>query len=405
MQYFGYTIQNPINHKKEKGVLTSDDYKSAVEQLKSRGMTVVELVPMKDFLNIRKRIYGAIHGMRKKNIKDFFEQLSFMLSTNLPMYSALLILRDIGADKKLKYLAYPIAESIRKGLPLHEALSKTGCFSQSDIMQIKAGEESGNVPYSLSRLVVQYTRDIDFANKIKAALTYPVIIMVVMFIVLWVLMTMVVPTLAQTLVSMGGELPIITKVVIASSDFMKISTPYIILCVIGVVFAYKKLMENESFGEKADKLKLKIPLIGVVLTKIEMSRFCRNLSAIQKSGIALVPSLTVTASSIKNRYFKNALIKATQLVEISGINLSSALSKTGKFPVIMVQLIEVGISAGQITVTLDKIAEQYEREVDYSIKKMASLMEPIMIMIVSFLVGIVVTSVFLPILSITDTML
>lgn len=405
MQYFEYTIQNPINQKKEKGVLTSDDYKSAVEQLKSRGMTVVELVPMKDFLNIRKRIYGAIHGMRKKNIKDFFEQLSFMLSTNLPMYSALLILRDIGADKKLKYLAHPIAESIRKGLPLHEALAKTGCFSQSDIMQIKSGEESGNVPYSLSRLVVQYTRDIDFANKIKAALTYPVIIMVVMFIVLWVLMTMVVPTLEQTLMSMGGELPIITKIVIATSEFMKISTPYIILCVIGVVFAYKKLMENESFGEKADKLKLKIPLIGVVITKIEMSRFCRNLSAIQKSGIALVPSLTVTASSIKNRYFKNALIKATQLVEISGINLSSALSKAGKFPVIMVQLIEVGISAGQITGTLDKIAEQYEREVDYSIKKMASLIEPTMIVIVSFLVGIVVTSVFLPILSITDTML
>ncbi len=405
MEYFDYTIRNPIRGRKEKGIVSADDDKSAAEQLKSRGMTVVELVPIKDFLNVRRHLYGMMHRIKKKNIKDFFEQLSFMLSTNLPMYSALLILRDMGTDKKLKYLARPISESIRGGLTLHEALAKTGYFSQADIMQIKAGEESGNVPCCLSRLVVQYTKEIDFLNKIKAALTYPIIIVIVMFVVLWVLMSMVVPTLAQTLLSLGGEIPTITQIVIAVSKFMESATPYIMIGAVGAVFAYKKIMQNESIGKKADKIKLKFPLFGTVLTKIEMSRFCRNLSAIQKSGIALVPSLTVTAASIKNRYFKNAIVKATRLVEISGINLSTALTKSGQFPIMMVQLIEIGVSAGQITKTLDKIAEQYECEVDFSIKKIASLAEPAMIIIVGLLVGVIVLSVFLPILHISDTMM
>lgn len=405
MEYFDYTIRNPISGKKEKGMLTADDEHNAIEQLKSRGMVLVELAPMQDIWNIRKFLHGMNNRIKKKHIKDFFEQLSFMLSTNLPMYSALLILRDMGSDKKLKHIARPVAECIRKGLPLHEALLKTGYFGQSDIMQLKAGEESGNVPYTLTQLVIRYTREIEFANKIKAALTYPIIIMIVMFIVLWVLMTMVVPMLAQTLLGLGGEIPVITRLVIAVSEFMRYSTPFIFFGGFVTVLAYKKFMQDESISRKVDELKLKIPIVGTVLTKIEMSKFCRNLSSIQKSGIALVPSLIATGASIKNRYFKNALVKATRLVEISGINLSTALSKSGKFPVMMEQLIEIGISAGRITETLDKIADQYEKEVDFSIKKMASLMEPIMIIIVGLMAGTVVMSVFLPILSITDAML
>jgi type IV pilus assembly protein PilC len=356
-------------------------------------------------LSIRKTIYGFLHRIKKRNIKEFFDQLAFMLSANLQMYNALVILRDSSVDKKIKYIARLVAESIRKGLPLHEALEKADCFKTSDIMQIKSGEESGSVPRALSRLATQYEREIEFANKIKSAMMYPVLIIVVMTAVLWVLLTLVVPSLSQTLISLGGELPAITKIVISVSNFLKDATVYILFVAAGLVWIYRELMKRDGFGREADRIKLKIPIAGAVLIKLEMSRFCRSLSIIQSSGIALVPSLKITNAAVKNRYLKNAVEKAARLVEVSGIHLSAALAKTRSFPAMMIQLIDVGVNAGKITDILDKIAEQYEREVDRNIKRITGLMEPVMIVIVGILVGIVVISMFLPLLSVVDTMM
>ena len=402
MEYYDYTAR--VGGKVKKGVTTAADMETAAENLIARGFTVITIAPMQDAFNIRRTMYGMSHRIKKKNIKDFFDQLSFMLGTNLPQNNALLILRDSGVDKKLKYIARLVAEKTRTGMALHEALNTTGFFDVSTIKQLEAGEQSGNVPEALERLVKQYERDLEFSGKIKNAMIYPCLILSVMVIVLWVLMTMVVPALSATLISLGGELPAITQIVIAVSGFVKVSTPYMIVGIITAVIMYKKMMKQKHFKLTVDTFKLRLPIIGSMLIKIEMSRFCRNLSAIQDSGIALVPSLAVTQSAIKNGKLKAATEKASKLVEMSGESLSSALAKTRSFPPLMIQLIEVGVNAGRITGILNKIATQYEKEVDASIKKITGLIEPIMIILVGLLAGTVVMAMYLPILSLVDTM-
>ena len=402
MEYYDYTAR--VGGKVKKGVTTAADMETAAENLIARGFTVITIAPMQDAFNIRRTMYGMSHRIKKKNIKDFFDQLSFMLGTNLPQNNALLILRDSGVDKKLKYIARLVAEKTRTGMALHEALNTTDYFDVSTIKQLEAGEQSGNVPEALERLVKQYERDLEFSGKIKNAMIYPCLILSVMVIVLWVLMTMVVPALSATLISLGGELPAITQIVIAVSGFVKASTPYMIVGVITAVIMYKKMMKQKHFKLTVDTFKLRLPIIGSMLMKIEMSRFCRNLSAIQDSGIALVPSLAVTQSAIKNGKLKAATEKASKLVEMSGESLSSALAKTRSFPPLMIQLIEVGVNAGRITGILNKIATQYEKEVDASIKKITGLIEPIMIILVGLLAGTVVMAMYLPILSLVDTM-
>ena len=328
--------------------------------------------------------------------------LRFMLESGMSLYESLINIRDTGTNKSLKGLVSKIADSVRRGSTLSLASQNSGQFDNATVEQLKAGEESGSILDTLSRLIIQYEREIEFKGKIKSAMMYPIIICIVMVIVLWVMLTVVVPALAETLISMGGELPLITKIVIGVSNGMAAMTPYLIVVILVGVIAYRIAVRNEVFKLAVDTQKLKIPIVGTMLEKIELSKFCRNLSAMQKSGITLVSSLGIVVSAIKNRKIAKEIEKASRLVEISGMNLAAALAKAGKFPSMMLQLIEVGISSGKITEVLDKIAQQYEKEVDVSLKRITSLIEPLMIVVVGILAGTVVIAIFLPMFSMID---
>lgn len=177
---------------------------------------------------------------------------------------------------------------------------------------------------------------------------------------------------------------------------------YIFIIGIALVAAYRMALRDKGFKLKNDTFKLKIPIVGNMLEKIELSRFCRNLSAMQKSGISLVHSLKIVVEAVKNKKIAEAVQKSCRLVEMTGMNLSAALAKSGDFPAMMLQLIEVGIDSGGICNVLDRIAEQYEKEVDTGLKRITSLIEPTMIVVVGLLAGTVVISIFLPMMSLTD---
>ena len=403
MMYFDYRAKAANSNKVFRGVITADTLGSAIENLKNKGLTIVEITPMADFLSIRQTFHTFSDRITKKTVLEFFEQLSFMLNTDISLYEALTILRDNGANKKIKALSRPLADGVRKGLSLHEAMESVNYFSVTTVQQVKSGEESGNVPDTLKRVAAEMTREMEFKKKIKSAMTYPIIICVVMVIVLWVLMTLVVPSISETIIGLGGELPMITKIVIAVSNGMRKTTPLFILLVIASVGTYKFMCRNKEFKCKADRIKIKIPLVGKIIEKLELSRFCKNLSTMQESGIPLVHSLAITQNSLKNTYIRRMIEKSAHLVEVSGLDLSLALSKGGKFPELMIQLIEVGVNTGKISEVLSRISEQYQKEIDDSVKKITSMIEPAMIIIVGILAGTVVISMFLPLMSIMDT--
>ena len=402
MEYFEYTVKNHLTGKKSRGIVTSDNIESAEETLKRRGEDIIEISLMPDLLNIRKKIYNFSTRVNKKTKCEFFTMLNWMLESGMSLHEALINVRDTSINKSLRNLARTAADEVRKGATLSSAVRKTNQFDEALVEQITAGEESGTINNSLNRIVAQMEREMEFKGKIKSAMMYPVIICVVMVIVLWVLMTVVVPSLTNTLVSMGGELPLITKIVIGVSNLMADATPYIILGIILSVIAYRIAVKNDKIKLRIDTYKLRIPTIGAMLEKIELSRFCSNLSAMQKSGITLVSSLKIVKAAIKNQRIASYVEKACTLVEISGMNLSTALSKAGTFPSMMLQLIEVGIESGQISEVLDRISLQYEKETDVSLKRITSLIEPIMIVVVGLLAGVVVCSIMLPLFSITE---
>jgi len=399
-----YEYKSKINGRVFRGIVTADNIESAGEILKKRGEDIIEISVMRDFFNIRRTIYNISSKANKKTKLEFFSMLKFMLESGMSLHESLVNIRDSSIDKSLKNLARVIADEVRQGADLSTAMRKSGQFDNAMIQQINSGEEAGNVDDTLLRLTTQIEREIEFKGKIKSAMMYPIIICVVMVVVLWVMMTLVVPSLAQTLISMGGELPLITKIVIAVSNFMAVSTPYVLVLMVALVIGYRVAVRNKQFKLKTDSIKLKILIVGGMLEKIELSRFCRNLSAMQKSGIALVGSLKTVQTAIKNTKISMAVEKATRLVEISGMNLSNALAKAGSFPAMMLQLIEVGINSGQICEVLDKIALQYEKDVDVGLKRVTSLIEPAMIVVVGLLAGTVVISIFLPMFSMTDSL-
>lgn len=403
MEYFEYKSKNRSDGKSFKGIITADDIESAEEALKRRGEDIITIGEMQDILNIRKTLYSISVRAGKKAKLEFFTMLKFMLEAGMSLHESLVNIRDTSTNKALKGLSGKMADEVRKGATLSDAMKKTGQFDAALAEQINAGEESGNIIDTLGRIISQIEREIEFKGKIKSAMMYPIIICIVMVIVLWVMMTVVVPSLAKTLVSMGGELPLITKIVIGVSNGMSKSTPYLIVLIIAAVIAYRIAIKNEAFKMTVDTNKLKIPIVGNMLERMELSRFCRNLSAMQKSGITLVSSLKIVDAAVKNQKIAKEVMKACRLVEISGMNLAAAMARAGKFPPMMLQLIEIGIGSGKITEVLDKIAIQYEKEVDTSLKRITSLIEPILIVVVGLLAGTVVISIFLPMFSMVDT--
>lgn len=404
MKYYEYKTRNHATGKIFRGIVTADDIESAEETLKRRGEDIIEIDDMKDFLDIRKRIYNISSKAGKKVKLEFFTMIKFMLESGMSLHESLVGIRDSSTNKSLRNLAREMADEVRKGATLSTAMKKTDQFDNSIIMQVNAGEESGSVVDTISRIIAQTERELEFKGKIKSAMIYPIVICVVMVIVLWVMLTLVIPPLAETLISMGGNLPLITKIVIGASSAMKKSTPFLIVFVISAIIAYRIAVKNQGFKLAADTYKLKLPIAGKMLEKIELSRFCRNLSAMQRSGITLVTSLKTVESAIKNQKIAKAINKACNFVEISGMNLAAALSKAGNFPGLMLQLIEVGINSGQICDVLEKISTQYEKDVDTGLKRITSLVEPLMIVVVGILAGIVVVSIFLPMFEMTDNL-
>lgn len=402
MEYFEYKVKNALTGKITRGVMTADDLEAAADTLKRRGENILEINRLKDFMNLRKLSFNLSTHVSKKMTAEFYTMLSFMLEAGMSLHESLISIRDSSTNKKLRRLSSVTADEVRKGTTLSGAMKKSGLFPHASTEQIKAGEESGTVTTALKRLIAQTEKELDFTSKLKNAMIYPVIISVVMVLVLWVLMTVVVPSLSETLIEMGGELPLITKIVIGTSNFISDATPYLIVLIIAGILAYRMAIKNNGIKYIIDTYKLKIPIVGNMLEKIELSRFCRNLAAMQTSGITLATSLKIVEAAIKNSKIAGAIKKACKLIEISGMNLGTALTRSGSFPSMMLQLIEVGISSGQICDVLDKIASQYEKEVDASLKRVTSLIEPIMIVIVGLLAGTVVVAIFIPMFAIAD---
>lgn len=403
MKYFEYKAKDP-NGKIRTDVITADTREAALSALRGRGLQIVELSEMWDFLGIRQMLHRRATAVGKADIAEFFEQMAFMLGTDIKIYNALIVLRDFSASKKLSYLADRLSSEVRQGASLYEAACKNkGIFEDYMLQQIRSGEESGDMVGALTNLANQIRREVAFKKKVSGAMVYPIFIVIILVVVVSALMILVIPNMASALTELGGELPAITVFVINCSDFVKGYWWAILAVIVVLVAVWIILNKIPNIKYNIDRISLKVPLLGSLLQKIDIARFCRCMASMLTCGVSLVKALSIAKTTIANKFMQKAMEDCETDIRIKGWGLPYAMRQHPAFPELMIQLVEIGVTSSKIPEVMTKLANQYEIESEDTLKKLTGLMEPLLMIIVGGVVGVVVISMFLPMMSVLDT--
>lgn len=368
------------------------------------GVTNPKVSELVDLHGLEYILFGdvSLNKLKSTSICDFFEQISFLLKAGMPLYSALETLGKSG-DKYIKSLCIKIVPSIIEGISFDEALNKTGLFSVETVHQIRAGTESGDLANSLDRVAKNLRKQIELKNKSITAAVYPLFMLIVLIGVTTLMMTSIIPQISQSFTDLGGELPAITLFVIAVSNGFVKYMPSIVICLVLLFLIIKILLKrNKNFKEQFDKMILKIPLIGELNLKRNISSISTVLSSLLVCGIPIVQSLNITIETVKNEYLKRKLQKARKYVEIEGNSLYNALLQVKGFPTLFVQLIDVGEKSGDLVSVLDKLAERYDNYVENIMKRIITLLEPLVIVLMVVIGGTVVIGMMMPIFTIIE---
>lgn len=342
---------------------------------------------------------GGIFGkIRFSDIAVMTRQLATLLGAGLPLVPALAVLVSQTNHQQLKNTLARIKEEVNEGKSLTAGMSIfPQIFSPFYINMVKAGEASGTINLVLERLADFSENQQALGTKIRSALAYPLIMFFVGAMVIFFLVTFVVPNITKIFEEMHQTLPGITILLIAVSSFLKSFWWIVLLIVIASFLTARYAIVRTERGQYLwDRIKLKTPLIGSLNQKIAVARFSRTLGTLLQSGVPLLASLEIAANVVNNRLMADAVRQAAKDVE-EGQSLSLPLSRSGLFPPMASEMIAVGEQSGNVEAMLSRIADAFEKETAAQIMTLTSLLEPLMILVMGFLVGFIVVSVLLPI--------
>jgi len=261
---------------------------------------------------------------------------------------------------------------------------------------IAAGEAGGILDTILKRLAVYIEKSVKLKGQVKSAMIYPIAVICIATIVVAAILWKVIPTFAQLFAGLGAQLPLPTRVVIAASDNLVAYGPFIIVGMGGIGYALKRYYETPSGRYQIDSIVLKMPILGMIMRKIAVARFCRTLSTLLSSGVPILDGLDITARTAGNAVIEEAIQKTRTSIE-RGETVSAPLRETNVFPSMVVQMINVGETTGALDTMLSKIADFYEEEVDTAVAGLLTLMEPLMIAVLGGVVGGIVIAMYMPI--------
>jgi type IV pilus assembly protein PilC len=347
---------------------------------------------------IRKQTLRGGRAITQKDITFFTRQLATMLKAGVPMLQAFDIVARGHTNARFSRLMMQIKSKIETGSSLSQAFREhPNHFDDLYCNLVHAGETSGTIDAILDRLAVYLEKILAIKSKIKAALFYPISVLVVAVVVVWVIMVWVIPAFKQVFTSFGADLPAPTLMVIAISDFVVAWWWAIFVAVVGsavgVMFLYKR---SAAFRVTFDRLLLKVPVIGGIVQKATIARWTRTLATMFTAGVPLVESLDAVAGAAGNAVYAVAT-KRIQTDVSTGISLTNAMANTNIFPTMVLQMTQIGEESGSLDGMLGKVADFYEREVDDAVAALSSLLEPIIIVFLGIVIGGLVVAMYLPI--------
>jgi len=338
-----------------------------------------------------------------KDISIFFRQLSTMINAGLPLVQCF-ELAEKGAEKKaMSKLLKDVRTELEGGSPLGETFRRFPKeFDRLTCSLVEAGEQGGILDSILLRLCTYKEKALSLKAKIKSAMVYPVAIIVVSFIVTAVLMIFVIPVFAEMFSSFGAELPGPTKITMAISDVFVEYWYVVLFAPMVLVFSIKSIYKTPQGHYQLDKLLLNLPVIGDVLRKGAVARFCRTFSTLSAAGVPILEAMDTVAETSGNVVVEEVILKTKDAIS-QGMTLAAPMEESGIFPLMVTQMISIGEQTGSLEEMLSKIADFYEEEVDTAVDNMTALMEPFIMAFLGVVIGGLVISMYLPIFQMAST--
>ncbi len=347
---------------------------------------------------------GRHKKVKLKELVVFTRQLSVMISAGVPLTRALATMQSQTESKYFKRVVSDVTKDIEGGQPLATAFGKyPNVFSDVYVSMVRAGETAGILDEILKRLASQVEQDASIRKKIKSAMTYPVVILSITVIAFFGIMFFVIPKIGKILKDLGGanaKLPVYTQALLNISDFMRHNIIIILPLFFGTVYLVRRYIKTPKGKYQLHGLLLRLPVIKTVVMKIAVARFARTFASLMSSGVGVLDALEVTGGAIGNKVIEAELKEAAKEVK-NGKQLSEPLSASKHFPPIVSQMLAIGEETGQIDTILVKVADFYEEEVEVMIDGLSSLIEPLMIIVLGSMVGLIAASVMGPIASLS----
>jgi type IV pilus assembly protein PilC len=334
---------------------------------------------------------------KPKNLAVFTRQFSVMIDAGLPLVQCLDILGHQEEDKNFSKTILQTRSDVEAGASLADAMKKhPRTFDALFTNMIAAGEAGGILDAILKRLAVYIEKAVKLSAQVKSAMIYPIAVLVIAAGVVAVILWKVIPTFAAMFAGLNAELPLPTRVVIWMSNGFVRFMPFIVIGIIGLVVGFRQYYATRNGRRVIDRALLKAPILGMILRKIAVARFCRTLATLISSGVPILDGLLITSKTAGNAIVEDAIATTRKSIE-RGETVSAPLKETGVFPPMVTQMIAVGEATGALDTMLAKIADFYEEEVDVGVAGLLTLLEPLMIAVLGLIVGGIVIAMYMPI--------
>lgn len=358
------------------------------------------------FIDMYRRINDFLVDHAKISVRDkatFFRLLAVMINAGIPLIKSLKTL-GIQSEKspKLARTLFEMAQMIESGKSLSESMGMFPViFHEAQVGMVHAGEASGQLNRTLRDLADDVEKSASMAGKIKGALIYPVAILGLLAVVIFLMMVLVVPQLTKLFSQTGKDLPVVTQILINASNFSVNYWPVIILAVFGMLFGLGIWKKTRNGHYMWDLMLLKLPIFGSLIEKSVLSRFARGISSLLSSGVPIIKSIEIVANAVGSEVYRRKLYLTAQDMK-GGIPMAENMADSKLFPAMLVNMIEVGEQTAQLENVMLKVAQFYDEEVDNVVKALAKVMEPLILVIIGTTVGGLVAAIMLPIIQLTN---
>lgn len=401
LKTFEYKVRDRSG-KTVSGTLDAPSQSTVAEKLRQMGYSPITISEQKTSpLQKELTIPGLEGKVGLKDLAVFSRQFATMIDSGLSLIRALNILGQQTENKKLAGIVNQVRNDVEEGQPLSESLAKHEVFPKLYVAMVRAGETAGNLDDVLLRIAETLEADVELRRKVKSALTYPVVVLVLALLSVMIMLIFIVPIFVDMFQSLGGELPLPTTILLALSNFVTGFWYILLLLPIAVWQGFKRARKNPAIRYRLDQFKLKAPIFGTLFHKLALSRFARNLSGLLRAGVPILSALEITGDTVNNGVVTEALEDVRNSVK-EGEAVSAPLENHSVFPPMTVQMLAVGEETGQMDLMLEKIAEFYDQEVRSMTESLTAMLEPLMIAVLGGIVGSMVIALYMPMFKIFD---